>query len=129
MVDRERITLKLKVNEMDQCPARRQQWRLAIGGSEEIALAGKNEGLDAVAGVQLQHVAADDAARRSPLGNRQRAGGDVGGGAEMGADTAPFGPKMLQLTLRPEADQAAGDRARRGSRLPQVAALQRQPGD
>src|SRR6516164_5202607 len=53
MIDRQRVALQLKMNQMDQGPAHRQQWRFTSGGIEEIALAGRIEALDAVARVDL----------------------------------------------------------------------------
>src|SRR5215831_34139 len=129
MIDRQRVALQLKMNQMDQGPAHRQQWRITSGGIEEIALAGRIQALDAVARVDLQLIAADDAARRPPVYDRQRAGGDVVGGAEMGPDPEALGAKLLQLTFRPETDQAAGDGARRGVRLAQPTVLQGLPGN
>ena len=91
MIDRLRVALQLKMNQMDQGPAHRQQWRITSGGIEEIALAGRIQALDAEARVDFQLIAADDAARRPPVRDRQRAGGDVVGGAKMGADPAALG--------------------------------------
>ena len=62
IIDCQRVALQLKMNQMDQGPAHRQQWRFTSGGIEEIALAGRIEALDAVARVDFQLIAADDAA-------------------------------------------------------------------
>src|SRR6516165_7966639 len=102
---------------MDQCPACCPQRLVIVGAIEEIALAGRTEALSPVARVYLQHVATDDSVRGAPLANGQRDGGDIAGGAKMGADSAALGAKLLQLMFGQEADQTSYDRLRIGVRI------------
>src|SRR5260370_19677994 len=113
---------------MDQCPARCLQWFIA-GAIEEIALAGGEEAFDAMACVDFQHVAADHTLRGAPLPDGERSGHDIVGGAEMGADAAALGAKLLQLMRGQEAAQPFRNSLRFGGRLTLVATSQRATGD
>src|SRR6266480_867692 len=81
---------------MYQGPARCLQ-RLVAGSIEEIALAGGEEAFDAMACVHFQHVAADHTLRGAPLADGERSGHDIVRTAEMVADAAALGAKLLQL--------------------------------
>src|SRR5208337_4682044 len=105
---------------MYQCPARCLQ-RLVAGMIEEIALAGREETFHGMAGVYFQHVAADHTMRSAPLADGERSRHDIVRRAEMGADAAALGAKLLQLVRRKEAVQTFRNGLRFGARLMQVA--------
>src|ERR1700758_2108332 len=106
---------------MCQCPAGGLQ-RLVTGPIEKIALAGGIEGLDAMARVHFQQVAADNALRGAPLPNGERGGQDIVGGAEMGADSAALGTKLFELMHGQEAGETPRNYFCFGVRLMLVAA-------
>src|SRR5271166_1368346 len=108
---------------MYQCPARCLQWLIA-GSIEEIALAGGEEAFDAMACVHFEHVAADHTLLGTPLPDGERSGHDVFGRAEMRADAAALGAKLLQLMRGQEAVQTFRDGSRFGARLRLVAVPQ-----
>src|ERR1700674_1722616 len=113
---------------MYQCPARCLQ-RLVAGPIEEIALAGGEEAFDAMACVDFQHVAAHHTLRGAPLPDGERSGRDIVGGAEMGADAAALGAKLLQLMRGQEAVQTLRNGLRFGARSMPVAVPQGATGD
>src|SRR6266436_9929854 len=108
---------------MDQCPARCLQWFIA-GPIEEIALAGGEKAFDAVACVDFQDVAADHTLRGAPLPDGERSGHDIVGRAEMRADAAALGAKLLQLMRGQEAVQTFRNGSRFGVRWRLVAVPQ-----
>src|ERR1700732_4884593 len=115
---------------MYQCPARCLQWFVA-GSIEEIALAGGEEAFDAMACVQFEQVAAEHTLLGAPLPDGERSGNDVVGRAEMRADAAALGAKLLQLMRGQEAVQTFRNGSRFGVRLrlvagPQTATADRQ---
>src|ERR1700719_763376 len=101
---------------MYQRPTRCLQ-RLVAGPIEEIALAGGGEAFHATACVHFQHVAADHTLRGAPLPDGESSGHDIVGRAEMGADTAALGTKLLQLMCGQEAVQTFRYGSRFGVRL------------
>src|SRR6266481_1349901 len=113
---------------MYQCPARCLQ-RLVAAPIEEIALAGGEEAFDAMTCVHFQHVAADHTLRGAPLPDGERSGRDIVGRAEMGADAAALGAKLLQLMRGQEAVQTFRNGLRFGVRLMLVAVPQSATGD
>src|SRR6478672_7498852 len=108
---------------MYQCPARCLQWFVA-GSIEEIALAGREEAFDAMACVQFEHVAADHTLFGAPLPDGERSGHDIVGRAEMRADAAALGAKLLQLMRGQEAVQTFRNGSCFGVRLRLVAVPQ-----
>src|SRR5712672_895561 len=113
---------------MYQCPAGCLQ-RLVAAPIEEIALAGGEEAFDAMACVHFQHVAADHTLRGALLPDSERSGHDIVGRAEMGADAAALGAKLLQLVRGQEAAQTFRNGLRFGARLMLVAVPQSATGD
>src|SRR5215472_10353479 len=99
---------------MNQCPACCSQRLVTVSAIEEIALTGRTEALGSMVRVYLQHVATDYSARGAPVTNGQCNGCDIVGGAEIGADAAALGTKLLQLMFGQEADQTPDDRLRIG---------------
>src|SRR6266436_3445655 len=79
--------------------------------------------------VDFQHVAADHTLRGAPLPDGERSGHDIVGGAEMGADAAAFGAKLLQLMRGQEDVQTFRNGLRFGARLMPVAVPQSATGD
>src|SRR5712692_9538987 len=94
---------------MQQRPARCLQRLVNAGLIQEIALAGGDETLDAMARVHFQHVSADNATRGAPLANGERGSRNIVGGTEIGADSAPLGAKLFQLMCGKEAEQTSGN--------------------
>jgi hypothetical protein len=99
---------------MQQRPARRLQRLVNVGPIQEIALAGGDEALEAMASVHFQQVSAENATRGAPLANGERGDCNIIGGAEIGADSAPLGAKLFQLMFGKEAEQTSGNGLRFG---------------
>src|ERR1700719_3322704 len=113
---------------MHQCPTRCQQ-RLVARAIEEIALAGREKAFHAMACVDFQDEDADYAMGGAPLPDGERSGHDIVSRAEMGADAAALGAKLLQLMRRKESVQTFRNGASFGARLMPVAVPRGAAGD